>query len=452
MRPHLGAPLERVGWGTALDAVARRLGALRESAAVFTGTPATPELDHQHAKFAALVLGLAPRRPSAVSRAFGLDRGLPGPLSDLTAAGTVFVAGGEPGAVVRGGLESAHGALIVADPRRTPLARAADLHLQLTPDTDVALANGLLQLVVEDGLADEEYIAERTSGFDRVREQARGYWTARVERITGVPEASLREAVRLLAGGTRTVMLSTHENDDQVTAFVNLALALGLPGVAGSGFGRVAGERPPAWSPRMLGADGGPRGLLLFAADPVGAASGAAALETRLSELELLVVADSVLSETALRADIVLPVADEAAELRVLAELARRLGAPGAWSGTPAEVFAELAGDEARPFLDRFATGDGRALFAPVQHRGPDEHIDSEYPLHLTSDPGLPRAAVELHPVLAGRLNVGSGGRVRVVSRHGSRVGEARFSDVLREDTVCLPDDVHGRAARVEPA
>ncbi|WP_460369893.1 molybdopterin oxidoreductase family protein, partial [Actinocorallia lasiicapitis] len=236
LRPHLGAPLEPVSWDRALDAVARRLDPLRETVAVFTGSPATPELDHQHARFARSVLGRTSGTVSAVVRAFGLDRGLPGPLSDVAPAEAVLVTGGEPAGEVRRGLSGTGGALIVADPRRTALARSADLHLQLVPDTEVALANGMLALAVEEGLIDEEYIASRTDGFDRVRETLRGYWAGRVERITGVPEGTLREAVRLLAQGERAFVLSADGRDEEVTAFINLALALGLPGVAGSGF------------------------------------------------------------------------------------------------------------------------------------------------------------------------------------------------------------------------
>src|SRR6266700_1152190 len=86
-------------------------------------------------------------------------------------------------------LQAGGGALIVADPRQTPTARRATLHLQLTPGTDLALANGLLHIAIAEGRLDESYIAARTSGFGEVRRIAAAYWPERVERITGVTVA-----------------------------------------------------------------------------------------------------------------------------------------------------------------------------------------------------------------------------------------------------------------------
>ena len=80
----------------------------------------------------------------------------------------------------------AGGRLIVADPRRTATAREADLHLPLTPGSDLALANGLLYLAIEENLLDPVFIAERTVGFDAARRAALTYHPAHVERLTGI--------------------------------------------------------------------------------------------------------------------------------------------------------------------------------------------------------------------------------------------------------------------------
>ena len=69
---------------------------------------------------------------------------------------------------------------------------AATLHLQPTPGTDLALANGLLHIAIAGGHVDEEYVAERTTGFEAVRRVAAAYWPDRVERITGVTVAEQR--------------------------------------------------------------------------------------------------------------------------------------------------------------------------------------------------------------------------------------------------------------------
>ena len=68
------------------------------------------------------------------------------------------------------------GKLLVADPRLTPTAQRADLHLRLIPGTDAALANGLLHILVRDGMVDTDYLASRTEGFDRVKAEVATYW------------------------------------------------------------------------------------------------------------------------------------------------------------------------------------------------------------------------------------------------------------------------------------
>ena len=99
---------------------------------------------------------------AAGNRAFGIDRGLPFPVSDIALSRTLFCSSGRTRSTRSrrscSGSRSSEpngGRLIVADPRRTPTARAADLHLQLTPGSDLALANGLLFVAIEERLLDE---------------------------------------------------------------------------------------------------------------------------------------------------------------------------------------------------------------------------------------------------------------------------------------------------------
>ncbi len=86
----------------------------------------------------------------------------------------------------------------MVDPRRSPTSDAAHLHLALTPGTDSALANGPLHVLIRDGLIDTDYIREPTEGFEQVRSLMAAFWPERVERITGVPEAQLVQAARML--------------------------------------------------------------------------------------------------------------------------------------------------------------------------------------------------------------------------------------------------------------
>jgi assimilatory nitrate reductase catalytic subunit len=528
MRVHAGAPLEPCTWDAALDRIAAEIERLRaahgpDAVAVFGGGGLTNEKAYQLGKFARVGLRTAnidyngrfcmSSAAAALNRAFGMDRGLPVPITDLETADAILLIGGNVAETMPPFMRHLvaqrdnGGQLIVIDPRATPTARRADLHLQPTPGTDLALANGLLHIAISEGLIDEAYIAARTGGFDAVRTAVNSYWPDRVERITGVPVPHLRRAVWLLAGATgemrgrgsdHTALVLTArgaeqhaDGTDTVTAYINLALALGLPGRPGSGYGCLTGQGngqggrehgqkadqlpgyrkiddpaarahvaavwgvEPAIIPGpgrsayellvSLGTDAGPKALLLFGSNPVVSAPHATAVEERLNALEFLVVADFVPSETALRADVVLPTTQWAEEtgtvtnlegrvllrraalprpalargdLEIVAALAERLEAPGRFSVEPAEVFDELRAASAggvadysgityerivaekgvfwpcpgeghpgtpRVFLGRFPTPDGRARAVPVEHRGPAEETCGDYPLYLTT-------------------------------------------------------------------
>src|SRR3712207_4174431 len=114
--------------------------------------------------------------------------------------------------------------------------------------SDLALANGLLHIALAEGLVDEEYVAARTSGFGDVRAGVATYWPDRVERITGVPVADQRRTVFALARAEKAIVLTARgaeqhrSGTDTAQAWINLALALGLPGRPGSGWGTVTGQ------------------------------------------------------------------------------------------------------------------------------------------------------------------------------------------------------------------
>jgi assimilatory nitrate reductase catalytic subunit len=514
------ASLRAAGWEEALDRVAAGLAAIRaqhgaDAVGVFGGGGLTNEKAYQLGKFARVALATATidyngrfcmSSAAAASRiAFGLDRGLPFPLADIPHTECLILVGANPAETMPPALRYFRelrengGTLIVVDPRRTRTADLADLHLQPLPGTDLALALGLLHLLIADGMVDTDFVAERTTGFEPARSAAMAHWPERVERITGVPVARLRETARHF-GRARTGMVLTARGPEQqskgtdtVGAWINLCLAAGKAGRPYSGYGCLTGqgngqggrehgqkadqlpgyrsiEDPAArahvaavWGvdpdalPRSgrsayelldsLGRPGpaGVRGLLVMGSNPVVSAPRASHVTERLRALDLLVVSDVVLSETAQLADVVLPTTQWAEEtgtltnlegrvilrrravaappntrsdLWVLRELAERLGAKGKFDDDPETVFAELrrasAGGQAdyagisyhriraedgvfwpcpaedhpgspRLFLDAFATPDGRARFAPVTHRPAAEEPDAEYPLYLTT-------------------------------------------------------------------
>ncbi|WP_082106452.1 molybdopterin oxidoreductase family protein [Micromonospora haikouensis] len=510
--------LRPASWAEAMERVAGGVRAVqdrhgRDAVAVFGGGGLTNEKAYALGKFARVALRTRhvdyngrwcmSSAAAAGNRAFGVDRGLPFPLADLGRARTLLMVGANPAETMPplmrhvADQQAAGGTLIVVDPRATATARQADLHLQPVPGTDLALANALLHIALTEGYVDRAYVAERTTGFDEVRRTVAGYWPAEVERLTGVPVADLEATARALATAGSAIILTARGAEqhakgvDTVTAFINLALALGLPGRPGSGYGCLTGqgngqggrehgqkadqlpgyrsitdpaarahvagvwgvsadELPGPGVPAYqlldsLGTPAGPKALLVFGSNPVVSAPRAARVEGRLRDLDLLVVADLVRSETAELADVVLPTAQWAEEdgtmtnlegrvlrrravrtppagvrtdLAIIADLADRLGAKAGFGDDPAEVFGELrrasaggvadyagvsydridaaggvfwpcpdadAPDTPRLFADAFPTPDGRARFRAVDHRPAAEEVCAEYPLRLTT-------------------------------------------------------------------
>ncbi len=319
---------------------------------------------------------------AAGQRAFGLDRGTPFPMEDIAKTQAIMLIGANPAETlpVMGQYFDAQreaGASVVVDPRRSETAKLASLHLQLTPGTDAALAYGMVHVAIQRGLIDRDFIDARTRGFEAVRRVASRYWPDRVERITGVPARQIERAAHIL-GEADTGMLLTGRGPEQqsqgvnnVLAFINLILALGKAGKPYCGYatltgqgngqgGREHGQKAdqlpgyrrldnpahraevaaiwgvdPADLPRpglsagellaALGAPGGIEALIVMGSNIVIAAPDSASLIQRLAKLDLLVVADMFLSETAALADVVLPVAQWAEEEGTMTNLEGRI-------------------------------------------------------------------------------------------------------------------------------
>ncbi|WP_418956929.1 molybdopterin oxidoreductase family protein [Streptomyces tritici] len=383
-------------WEEALAAVADGLRRTRadhgpDAVGVFGGGGLTNEKAYLLGKFARLVLGTSQidyngrfcmsSAAAAHQRAFGLDRGLPFPLADIPKSGCVILVGSNlaetmpPALRYLTELKENGGKLIVVDPRRTRTAEQADLHLAPRPGTDLALALGLLHLVVAEGRTDEEFIASRTDGWEAARAGAMAHWPEHVERITGVPVPQLREAVALFCDAPSGMVLTARgpeqqsKGTDTVGAWINLCLATGRAGRPYSGYGCLTGQGngqggrehgqkadqlpgyrklddpaarahvagvwgvapeslpgPGRSAYELLDALGGEvRSLLLMGSNPVVSAPRAAHIEERLRSLDFLAVADVVLSETAALADVVLPVTQWAEETGTTTNLEGRV-------------------------------------------------------------------------------------------------------------------------------
>ncbi|WUF79239.1 molybdopterin oxidoreductase family protein [Micromonospora zamorensis] len=493
--------LRPASWDAALDRVVTGIRAVqqdagRDAVAVFGGGGLTNEKAYALGKFARI--GLRTRHidyngrfcmssaAAAGMRAFGIDRGLPFPLADLGRADTLLLVGANPAETMpplvrwlteqrRGG-----GRLIVVDPRVTATARQADLHLQPLPGTDLAVANALLHIALTEGWVDRSYVAERTTGFEAVRRSVAAWWPARAEQLSGVPVADLEETARALGTGGRVIILTARGAEqhakgvDTVTAYVNLALALGLPGRDGSGYGCLTGqgngqggrehgqkadqlpgyrriddpaarehvagvwgvpadELPGPGVPAYqlldsLGTPDGPRALLVFGSNPVVSAPRASRIEGRLRDLDLLVVADLLLSETAALADVVLPTAQWAEEdgtmtnlegrvlrrralrppppdvrtdLDIISALAARL-APDEASAT--EAAARFPADPAAVFAElRRASAGGIADYAGISWARIDGDDGVWWPCPTEDGPDTPRLFAERFATPDGR-------------------------------------------------
>ncbi len=107
---------------------------------------------------------------------------------------------------------------------------------------------GLTHVVIAEGLTDAAYLAARTEGFDALRRSVAGWWPERVQSVTGVPATTIRAVARRLAAGGGVYILTGRgveqhvDGTDTATAAINLALALGLPGRADSGYGTLTGQ------------------------------------------------------------------------------------------------------------------------------------------------------------------------------------------------------------------
>jgi formate dehydrogenase alpha subunit len=138
--------------------------------------------------------------------------------------------------------------LIVADPRRTSLVTFADVYLQLKPGSDVALLNGIMNVLISSGLADMDFIKKRTENFDEFKSKIQEYTPAKVSKITGVNIADLEKAASLYGKADKAMILyclgiTQHScGTDNVRACSNLAMLTGHIGRESTGVNPLRGQ------------------------------------------------------------------------------------------------------------------------------------------------------------------------------------------------------------------
>ncbi|MBC3881243.1 formate dehydrogenase subunit alpha [Undibacterium sp. LX40W] len=138
--------------------------------------------------------------------------------------------------------------LIVCDPRRSDMARMAHRFLQFHPDTDVAMLNAMMHVIIEEDLLDHEFIKARTTGFEAIKENVKTYTPEAMAPICGIPAETLREVARLYATSKGSMILwgmgvSQHiHGTDNVRCLIALALMTGQIGKPGAGLHPLRGQ------------------------------------------------------------------------------------------------------------------------------------------------------------------------------------------------------------------
>lgn len=369
---------ERISWDEALDTTVREIRRIqqaygRDSFAMLSGVSLTNEKSYLVGKFARVALQTANLdyngRLCMVSagagnkKAFGIDRAA-NSWEDIPLAEVVLVAGAnvaECAPITTDYIWRSRdrgGKLIMVDPRVTPLARTADLHLPVRPGGDTALMNGILHVVIERGWVDQEFIDQYTTGFDAVKETVRRYTPEVAGELAGVDPSLIVRAAEMWGLAKTSFLLHARgiehhiQGVDNVLSCINLVLATGRIGRPGCGYGTITGqgngqggrehghkcdqlpgnrditnpehrryiaevwgiaesEMPGKGNTAQeiieLAHSGEIRGLLSICFNPVVSLPDATFTKEALSRLEHYTVIDFFLSETARHADIVLP-------------------------------------------------------------------------------------------------------------------------------------------------
>ena len=285
--------------------------------------------------------------------------------SDFEKTELFFVIGSNPtechpiiGAIIKRRVSFGGARLIVADPRSIELGEYATVRLSHRPGTDVALINGLMHVIIRDGLEDKEFIEQRTEGFEELRRLVQEYTPEAVEATTGVPQADIEAAARLFGEAKSACILygmgiTQHTTGtDNVKSVANLLLLTGNIGREGTGFSPLRGQNnvqgacdmgalpnvypgyqkvddpavkmkfETAWGCELSSRPGVTvtevadailgghiKGLYVMGENPLLSEPHLEHTRQAMEKLEFLVVQDIFLSETAWTADVVFPAA-----------------------------------------------------------------------------------------------------------------------------------------------
>ncbi len=376
--------------------------------------------------------------------------------------------------------------LIVADPRKIDLANDSDVFLQIKPGTNIALLNSMMNVIIEEGLEDKKYIAERTEDYEELVKLVKAYTPEKIGEICEIDPEDIRKAARIYAKGDKSGIyyamgITQHKKGTHgVMAVSNLALLCGNIGKESAGVNPLRGQNNvqgacdmgglPAdypgyqkvfkpeiqekfektWNTKLSpkvgltipevihGAEEGSVNFLyIMGENPMISDPDINHVKKALDNVDFLVVQDIFLTETAERADVVLPAASFAekegtftnSERRIqrvrkaveapgeakpdwviLMDIMNRLGYDKKYS-SPSEIMDEIASvtpqyggisydriskiglqwpcpSKSHPgtkYLHKGVFARGKGLFMPQEYVGSVESVDSEYPYIMTT-------------------------------------------------------------------
>lgn len=255
----------QVSWDEALDAAADGLVGHRGRFGALASAKATNEEGYVVQKFVRAVMGTNNvdhcarlcHSPSVVAMLRSLGSGATSnSYDDYEEAGCLMVVGSDPSSnhpviAVRLRQAVSRGVkLIVVNPKQIELCDQADLWMRQRPGTDVALFNAIAKVIVDEGLANLEFVRNRTEGFEAWRQSLEPYTLEFAERVTAVPREQIRQAAHWYAkpafSGSCLLWgmgITQHTNGTaNVHALVNLSLVAGQMGFAGSGISPLRGQ------------------------------------------------------------------------------------------------------------------------------------------------------------------------------------------------------------------
>ncbi|MEI8412876.1 MULTISPECIES: formate dehydrogenase subunit alpha [unclassified Kribbella] len=477
--------LVEVSWDEALDHVAERLRqiAVPDRFAVISSARATNEENYLIQKFARVAIGTNNvdncarlcHAPSAAGLAttFGLGGGT-NTFDDLDTCDAILLAGANPtdahpvvGArILQRVIDGAR--LVVIDPRRTELGKHADIHLRPRPGTNVAVFHGLAHVLIRDGLIHEDFLADRATGYDELRNLLSDYPPERVSDISGVPVDDLVAAAHLYGGAAAPAIfyglgVTEHlHGTDGVRTLANLAILRGAVGTTdGGGVNPLRGQNnvqgacdmgalpdllpgyqkvtddearsrfEASWQtvlpntpglriPGMFAAARAGRldALWVVGEDVLSTDPDTAAVQAALAACPLVICNDLFLSATARAADVVFPVASWLEKDGTFVNFDRRFQRvrralePPAGLRTDLDVFREVAHrlgvdlgcSTPESALDECASL--APLFGGISHRRLDAVGALQWPCVSADDPGTPTLHLERFATADGRAHL----------------------------------------------